>query len=145
MKSLKPYLFLIALFFSLSIYAQEHKFKRFQQYCLCESELYQEIEQDSILNINITGDNVLTIDVVSYSTCYTPHFGAVKFLNDTLALRYGHEKFDPPSGFQVIGHVDNPSGIVEILDCGSNFLFGFTIAGITEIPNAILLNGKRIR
>lgn len=119
----------------------DYKFRFFHQYCLCNSRLFSNVDSDSILNMQLS-DDVLNIDLIATSTCYTKHLGAVKFDGDTLHLKFSHESWKPKKGFQVIGYV--PNDIVEIADCESKFLFGFVLWGVKEKPKVIMLNEWKV-
>ena len=119
----------------------DYKFRFFHQYCLCNSRLFNDVDSDSILNMQLS-DDVLNIDLIATSTCYTKHLGAVKFDGDTLHLLYYHESVKLEDDFQIIGYV--PNDIVEIADCASQFLFGFVIWGVKEKPKVIMLNEWKV-
>ena len=128
---------------SVQAIGQTIKFASFQQYCTCDSKLFSDIETDSILNISIIRDDLLSIDVISQSTCYTTHLGGVKYENNSLQLIFSHESAEPPPGFELIGH--KPSEVIEVVDCPTNYLFGFSIYGIGQIPDSIELNGRKLK
>ena len=95
------------------------------------------------MNISIIRGDVLSIDIVSQSTCYTSHLGGIKYENDILSLLFSHESVKPPNGFHLIGH--QPNDIIEVPDCSTNYLFGFTIQGIEKLPESIQVNGRTLK
>ena len=127
---------------SVHVVGQKIKFASFQQYCTCNSKLFSDIESDSILNISIIRDDVLSVDIISQSTCFTTHLGGIKYENNSLQLIFSHESVEPPPGFMLIGY--KPSEIIEVVDCSTNYLFGFSIYGIKKIPDSIELNGRKL-
>ncbi|MEO9803942.1 MAG: hypothetical protein ABJF04_11865 [Reichenbachiella sp.] len=126
-----------------TLLGQDINFSSFRQYCTCDSKLFSEIRTDSILNISIIRGDVLSIDLVSESTCYTTHLGGIKYAGDTLELIFSHEHQTPPEGFKLIGY--KPSKIIEVASCVTEYLFGYTISGITKIPKVVELNGKQLK
>ena len=134
-------LFIALLSFNVgTLFSQKVDFKSFQQYCLCNTLLFDSINSDSILNLSIIREDVLSIDIISSSTCFTKHLGGVKYSGNTMRPIYQHESISPPKDFQIIGY--KPNDIVEIADCESKFLFGFTIYGIQQFPDSILINER---
>ena len=128
---------------SVQVIGQNIKFASFQQYCTCNSELFSDIKSDSILNVSIIREDVLSVDIVSQSTCFTTHLGGIKYEHNSLQLIFLHESVEPPPGFTIIGY--KPSEIIEVADCATNFLFGFSIFGIEKIPESIELNGTKLK
>lgn len=135
------FILLLLLKFSPS-YSQNVEFKLFQQFCLCNTLLFNSINSDSILNLSIIRENILSIDIITSSTCFTKHLGGVNYSGNTLRLIFRHESTPPPENFQIIGY--KPNDIVEVADCESNFLFGFTIYGIKQYPDSIFINGRHL-